>query len=310
MGAPFIHSGRSSNWFMRQALWAMIPGIALLTIFFGRDILFNLLIASISAILFELIILRLRKLPLLINLQDSSALVTAWLLAVSVPATLSPWLLILGVFFAIVIAKHLYGGLGHNLFNPAMVGFVVLLISFPLSMSQWPLASYPMFFNIDAISEATPLDSWHTKHLLRVNYAWLLINLGWLIGGLYLVIRKLAAWQTILGFLLSLIVLTQFQQGLHFDINAFLMQLFSGGTMLAAFFIVTDPVTSSTTPWGRFIFGAGTGLLTFLIRLKGGYPDGIAFSVLLMNCTVPLLDKYTKPRLFGRKVKDHYVSKE
>jgi electron transport complex protein RnfD len=302
MAGPFIHSGRNTNWYMRQALWAMIPGISLLTIFFGRDILFNILIASISAVLFELLILKIERRPLLATLQDSSVLVTAWLIAVSVPATLSPLLLILGVFFAVVIAKHLYGGLGHNIFNPAMVAYVVLLVSFPLAMSQWPHATPPAFFpfSIDATSQATPLDLWHTQDIIHWQPIWVLINLSWALGGFYLLIRRLIAWQTVVGFILSLIILTQIDIGLSINPQAILLQLFSGGTMLAAFFIVTDPVTSATTPWGRFIFGMGAAIFTFVIRAKAGYPDGLAFSILLMNCMVPFLDYFTKPRVFGR----------
>lgn len=302
MGKPFTHSGSRTNWHMQQVLWAMIPGIILLTIFFGRESLLNLFIASMSALCFEALILALRGRPIGRSLCDGSALITAWLIAVSVPATLSPIYLIVGVFFAIVVGKQLYGGLGHNLFNPAMIAYVVLLISFPLSMSQWPEPNLSWLAHAtpDAISQATPLDRWHSqKSLVTWNLAWVMINVGWMFGGLYLLIRGLIAWQTVLGFLLILGVATALSFGFSINWDMILLQFFSGGTMLAAFFIITDPVTSATTPLGRLIFGAGVALFTFLIRLKGGYPDGIAFSVLLMNCTVPLLDQFTTPRVFG-----------
>jgi len=303
MTAPYIHSGRTVSWYMQQALWAMMPGLLILFLFFGKDILINLAIASISAIAFEALILKIRNLPIIETLKDSSVLVTAWLIAASVPVSLSPLLLILSLFFAVVIAKQLYGGLGHNIFNPAMVAYVVLLISFPLAMSQWPQPALPAFLNysIDATSRATPLDMWHTQQVITWQSPWLIINLAWMAGGLYLLVRKLIPWQSVCAFLLGLIILTQITLGIQWNPYALLFQLFSGGTMLAAFFIVTDPVTSATTPLGRFIFGLGVSIFTFCIRKAGGFPDGIAFSVLLMNCAVPLLDRYTMPRVFGHK---------
>lgn len=295
MATPHLHSGRTVNWYMRQVLLAMLPGLITLSFYFGLSVFVNLVIASIAALCFEACILTLREQNIFSALKDCSAVITAWLIVASLPPTLSPLLILLGVFFAIVIGKQLYGGLGHTIFNPAMVGYVVILISFPWAVSQWP--SF-----VDATTQATPLDLWHTQTRITWKLPWIFINITWLLGGLYLTIRKISAWQTTLGFLSGILFLTQANLGFEWSPEVLLFQLFSGGTMLAGFFVVTDPVTSPAASWGRFFFGLGIGLLTFCVRRWGGYPDGIAFSVLIMNCAVPLLDHYTIPRAFGQKL--------
>lgn len=250
----------------------------------------------------------------------------------------------LGTLFAIVIAKQLYGGLGQNPFNPAMVGYVVLLISFPVQMTSWlpplPLQGTSVGFydslltiftgythsgaNIhqlqvgyDGISQATPLDTFKTSlrsqpadQILQqpifggvlAGLGWQWVNLGFLVGGLLLLWRKAIHWHIPVSFLLALggcaavswMIAPQ-------SFASPMLHLFSGATMLGAFFIATDPVSASTTPRGRLIFGALIGILVWLIRVYGGYPDGVAFAVLLANITVPLIDHYTQPRVYGHK---------
>ncbi|MEJ2059237.1 MAG: electron transport complex subunit RsxD [Gammaproteobacteria bacterium] len=320
---------------MRQVLYALVPGTAALVWYFGWGTLINLGIAVAAAVGFEALMLVIRRRPVQPALSDYSAVVTAWLLAIAIPPLSPWWLTVLGVFFAIVVAKQLYGGLGYNPFNPAMVGYVVLLISFPREMTTWlPVQSLAAHhFDLlqtaqiiftgtplhglgwDAVSGATPLDQvktqlglGHTISEIRKNSlfgdfggkGWEWIANWYFLGGVWLLYKRIITWQIPTAMLLSLGLLA----GVFFlyDPDAFAspaFHIFSGGAMLGAFFIATDPVTASTTPRGQLIYGAGIGILTFVIRTWGGYPDAIAFAVLLMNMAAPTIDYYTQPRVFG-----------
>jgi electron transport complex protein RnfD len=267
--------------------------------------------------------------------MDWSAVVTAVLFAVSVPPTIPWWMTLLGMVFAIVLVKQLYGGLGYNPFNPAMAAYVFLLVSYPVEMTQWlapyvvadhslsPLQSaelillghLPQGLDWDAISSATPLDEMRTqldqdRMISEIRQSplwgdfggrgWEWVGNWFLVGGIYLLWRRIVAWQIPVAMLGSLTLLS----GLFwlFDPQAYPVpgfHLFSGGAMLGAFFIATDPVTASTTPRGQLIFGAAIGVLVFVIRSWGGYPDGVAFAVLLLNIAAPTIDYYTQPRVFG-----------
>lgn len=324
---------------MLKVLFALIPAIAVYQLYFGPAILVSISLASMTAILAEAIMLRLRGVPLKPFLSDGSALVTAWLLALSMPPLAPWWLIVLATAFAIVVAKHLYGGLGQNLFNPAMVGYAVMLISFPVQMTQWPavdvLAQAHLSFEqtlhyifngqlpggmtLDALTMATPLD--HVKTQLRLEHTLReisnaplfghfggkggeMVALAYLAGGAYLLQQRIITWHMPAAFLGALAGLALIMHG--FDADRYAAPWFhlaSGGAMLAAFFIVTDPVTGATTPKGKLIFAAGIGLLTYFIRTFGGYPDGIAFGVLIMNMCAPLIDAYTQPRVFGHQDK-------
>jgi electron transport complex protein RnfD len=267
--------------------------------------------------------------------MDGSALLTAWLLALSLPPLAPWWLVVVGTLFAIVIAKQLYGGLGYNPFNPAMVGYAVLLISFPVIMTHWPapieLAQAKLSFanqlqyifgmtsgmSLDAVSMATPLDYLKTQltlhhtvqeivsatqfGLLGAKGTELIVG-AYLLGGLYLLQQRLITWHLPIAFLVVLALMA----GVFFMVDPThfanpLFHLFTGASMLGAFFIITDPVSGPTTPKGKLIFAAGIAILTYLIRVYGGYPDGVAFSVLLMNMCVPLIDAWTQPRVFGHQ---------
>ncbi|MDW2743254.1 electron transport complex subunit RsxD [Atlantibacter subterraneus] len=343
--SPYTHNKRQTSRIMMQVSLALLPGIAVQWYYFGWGSLIQLLLAIVSALAAEGLVCKLRKQPLSGMLGDNSALLTGLLLGISIPPLAPWWMVILGTVFAIIIAKQLYGGLGHNPFNPAMIGYVVLLISFPVQMTSWlpPLnvaALQPdlldtlrMIFTghtasgdtlvqlklgIDGISQATPLDSFKTGlraggdavQLMNTPMlsgvlggpGWQWVNVAFLAGGLFLLAKNLIRWHIPVSFLISLLVCSLLGWLIAPEQFASpLVHLFSGATMLGAFFILTDPVTASTTNRGRLIFGALAGVLVWLIRSYGGYPDGVAFATLLANITVPLIDYYTRPRVYGHR---------
>jgi electron transport complex protein RnfD len=335
--APHVAPLSSVPLVMRRVLYALIPAVIAHVWFFGAGLLFNILVALLSALAAEAAMLRLRRRALAPTLWDGSAMVTAVLLAMALPPLLPWWIVAIGSVSAIVLAKHLYGGLGLNIFNPAMVGYVVLLVSFPLEMTLWLpprmgdidythlsviqaglfslTGQLPAGVGLDGVTRATPLDlvkeglaSMQTLGEIRAgplfgdfgSRGWEWINGFLALAGLYLLYRGVIRWQIPVSVLASIflaaMVLYAYDPG-RFPSPGF--HLFSGATMLGAFFIATDPVSAATTDRGRLIYGAGIGLLTYTIRTWGGYPDGIAFAVLLMNGCVPLIDRYTRPRPFG-----------
>jgi len=331
--SPHIKPENSVNVMMRQVLLALIPGALAMIWYFGWGILLNLIIASLTAVAAEALVLKLRKRPVLLTLCDLSALLTGVLLALALPPLAPWWLAFVGTAFAIIIAKHLYGGLGYNPFNPAMVGYVVLLISFPQQMTVWippsTIAELPSFldnlmlfvglvpehFSFDAITMATPLDTMKTKLGLDLTTGEILEGklfgtfggVGWewianwyFLGGIWLIYKGVISWRIPAGLLIGLVFISLLFFITGPDSHAYpFFHLFGGAVMLGAFFIATDPVTAATTPRGRFIYGFLIGILIFVIRSFGGYPDAVAFAVLIMNLTVPLIDYYTQPRVFG-----------
>lgn len=335
IGPPFLSSHNRVSKEMLQVLLALIPAIIAMVHFFGPAVLVNVTLALVVALLSEAIMLKLRGRPLKPFLTDGSAAVTAVLLAMAIPPLSPWWLTTVGVVFAIVFAKHLYGGLGYNPFNPAMVGYVLLLLSFPLEMTTWlpvrALSEHPVDLSaalqlifagqthaglaVDSFSGATPLDVMKTQIGLEVlpeyivnqpifgmlgGLGWEWINLWFLAGGLFLIYRRVITWHVPAAMLGTLFLASSVTYLFAPEVTGSpLFHLFSGGTMIGAFFIATDPVSCSTTLRGRLLFGAGVGLLTYIIRTWGGYPDGIAFAVLLMNMLVPLIDYYTKPQAYG-----------
>ena len=326
--SPHATGNQRTQRVMLQVLLATVPAVLVLTWLFGIGTLVNLLWASLVALGCEAAILAIRKRPITFYLKDGSALVTAVLLALALPPYAPWWLTLIAVGFAIIFGKQLYGGLGQNPFNPAMLGYVVVLISFPLPMTTWPaphsvgmlagiehiwgLASLP-----DGWSQATALDSLKLNKSLTVDELWAQnpafgrfggqgvewVNLAFLLGGLYLLKQKLISWHAPVGMLAALAVMSLlFWNGSGSDSNGSpLFHLLSGATMLGAFFIVTDPVSGATSQLGRIIFGAGVGVLVYIIRTWGGYPDGMAFAVLLMNLTAPTIDYYSRPRTYGHR---------
>lgn len=343
--SPHTHNPNTTHRVMRDVLLATLPGIIALTVFFGLGTLSNLVIACVTALLLEAAVMKMRKRPVLFYLKDLSALVTAVLLAIALPPASPWWLIVVGVFSAIVIAKHLYGGLGYNPFNPAMVGYIVLLISYPQYMTLWAspaelsggatainglLSDHKTLFDIgtviqtamglsplDGMTAATPLDVFKQAVDLTANeiytqnpvfsqayfagmgYEW--VNLAFLVGGLALLFRKVFTWHAPIAMLVTLTVLSAifYDGGSSTSGGSVVLHLFSGATMFGAFFIVTDPVSSATSNKGRLIYGAAIGVLIYVIRVWGNYPDAIAFAVLLMNFAAPFIDYYTLPRTYG-----------
>jgi electron transport complex protein RnfD len=322
---------------MLKVCCALIPGIVAYVWFFGWGVLFNIIIGVATAVGTEVIMLKLRHRPVRPFITDGSALVTGLLLAVAIPPLSPWWLIVVGTMFAMIFGKHLFGGLGYNPFNPAMLGYAVLLIAFPLEMTHWSLPhmlnSYPLGavesltflltgnlpagVTLDSVTSATVLDTIKTQQSLNFTLGeitsagifgslggkgWEWINLGYLIGGLWLLYVRVISWQipvAVLGGLFFIALLFNI-----IDPDTYPSAIFhcaSGAAILGAFFIATDPVSASTTNTGRLIYGAGIGVLTYIIRTWGGYPDGIAFAVLLMNMMTPTIDYYTRPRVFGQE---------
>ncbi|MGI3051161.1 electron transport complex subunit RsxD [Vibrio alginolyticus] len=340
--SPHTHSRRNTPDLMKWVALCALPGLVAQTYFFGWGTLIQLIFAIAVAVSLEALVMICRKRSPMRALRDNSAIVTAWLLAVAIPPWSPWWIMVIGLIFAIVIAKHLYGGLGQNLFNPAMVAYVVLLISFPVQMTSWsaPTSLIPGHVNfadtlsliftgydydglslqqvrsgVDGVTMATPLDAFKTGILTGATpsevmsqpifdglggIGWQWVNLAYLLGGIVMIKKRIIQWYIPAGFLASLtlfsLVFTLLTPG---ETASPILHLLSGATMLGAFFIATDPVSASTTVKGRLIFGALIGALVFIIRSWGGFPDGVAFAVLLANMCVPLIDYYTKPRTYG-----------
>ena len=333
--SPYLRKAASVQSVMLRVLFALLPGLAAYVWFFGVAIVVQIMLASITALAAEALVLYLRGKPLALFLTDGSALVTAWLIALSFPPLAPWWLVVLATLIAIIVAKHLYGGLGQNPFNPAMVAFALMIVAYPQFMSRWPgveaigfATQWNIIFGLqanqalDALTMATPLDALrtalHGANATTVTVAsalahnpaiglvagrgWEWIAAGYLAGGLWLMQQRIITWHLPTAFLATLFLLAGVASAIN--PNEFagpLFHLFGGGAMLAAFFIVTDPVSAATTPYGKLIFAAGVALLTWVIRSFGAYPDGIAFAVLLMNMCVPLIDMATQPRVFGHK---------
>jgi Na+-translocating ferredoxin:NAD+ oxidoreductase subunit D len=337
--APHIRPATSVTRVMGEVLLALVPAVVAWSWYFGPGIVYNIAVAAVVALACEAAVLALRGRPAGPSLMDLSALVTAVLLAFCLPPLTPWWITATGAAFAIVFAKQLYGGLGYNPFNPAMAGYVVLLISFPEQMTRWlpPLGDslglasaaldpwqtlrftftglLPDGISWDAISGATPLDDLRTQLTMARTVeevragplyglfgarGWEWIALWITLGGLYLLWRRIIRWQIPCAVLLGVgVPATLFWL---VDPSAYpppAFHLVSGATMLCAFFIATDPVSAATSRSGRLVYGFGIGLLIFVIRSWGGFPDGVAFAVLLMNMAVPAIDHFTHPRTYG-----------
>ncbi|MBU6961118.1 RnfABCDGE type electron transport complex subunit D [Pseudomonas sp. CVAP len=307
---------------MKRVLLATVPGMLVLFWLSGWGVLINLLLACGSALAVEALVLRLRKYPLKPAISDGSALVSATLLALALPPYCPWWLTVSAAAFAMFFGKHLYGGVGKNPFNPAMLGFALVLVCFPRQMTHWPtshgmnlLAGLQQIFGFnfsgieqpDAWVTATALDSLRINKSLTMDelfagnpafghvggkgVEW--VNLAFLAGGAFLLQQRVFSWHAPVGMLGSLFVISLLcWNGSGSDSHGSpLFHLLTGASMLGAFFIVTEPVSGAKSPKARLMFGAGVGLLTYLIRTWGGYPDGVAFAVLLMNLCVPALER-------------------
>jgi electron transport complex protein RnfD len=322
---------------MRLVIYALLPAIALHVVFFGPGLVVQICLALITALACEALALRLRRKSLRQYLFDGSAALTALLLALCLPPLAPWWLIVSGTAFAILLAKHAFGGLGMNPFNPAMVGYAVLLVSFPAQLLQWlppavaqlervDISFYdtvttiltgrlPPHLTWDAITSPTPLDALRTNLKMGMTMSeaqaspifgglggrgWEWINLATLAGGVLLLSMRIIRWQIPVAMLGSLAICAAIMYAIDPGTYAGpAFHLTTGASMLGAFFIATDPVSAATSDRGRLVYAAGIGFFTYVIRTWGGYPDGVAFAVLLMNLAVPLIDRYTIPRIYG-----------
>lgn len=308
---------------MKLVLLATLPGILAAFWLYGWGVLINLVLATAAALAVEAAVVQWRRRPLQPTLRDGSALVSATLLALALPPYCPWWLTLSAAAFAMVFGKHLYGGVGSNPFNPAMLGFALVLVTFPQPMTHWP-SSHGMdlpsglqqVFGVgqapDAWVQATALDSLRINKSLTMDelfagnpafghfggrgVEWM--SLAFLAGGLFLLQRRVISWHAPVGMLASLFIISLLcWNGSGSDSHGSpLFHLLSGATILGAFFIITEPVSGARNPGARLLFGAGVGLLTYLIRTWGGYPDGIAFAVLFMNLCVPALERFVAAR--------------
>jgi electron transport complex protein RnfD len=319
-GSPHIHGGLSVRKLMWGVIIAMLPALLASYYFFGLSAVLVSLTAVLSAMLFEYLITKfiLKQEP---DLMDGSAIITGLLLSFNVPGNLPLWIVIIGSFVAIGIAKMSFGGLGKNPFNPALVGRVFLLISFPMQMTSWPVVTDKVFpMGLDAVTGPTPLgilkeglkngEAMSSLMAQMPSYKDMFLGamggsmgevsaLLLLLGGIYLLVRKIITWEIPLSFIGAVVIFS----GILWLIDPTryvnpLFHLLTGGIMLGVFFMATDMVTSPMTRKGQLIFGAGVGLLTIIIREWGAYPEGVSFAILLMNATVPLLNKL-KPKRFA-----------
>lgn len=336
ISSPHTHSVSSVEVIMRQVMIALVPGILLSMIYFGVGVLVQCVIAIIFALLAEAFVLKCCKQKIIPSLKNGTAIVTALLFALTISPYTPWWVNLCGIAFAIIVAKHLFGGLGNNPFNPAMAGYVFVLLCFPVKMAYWPDLSgfneqeltfwqnISVIFSglstgqeLDAISGATPLTNMKVELGLMTMVSeikmnslygglggkgWEWIGVAYLAGGIFLLINKVIRWQIPVTVLATIFIVSLLFNFIDSDVYpSALFQLFTGGTMLCAFFIATDPASSSTTAKGKIIYAIGIGLLIYTIRTWGSYPDGIAFAILIMNALVPLIDYYTRPKVLGEK---------
>ena len=335
--APYVTPSTDVQSVMLNVLLALVPAALAYVWYFGFGFVFNLVIATVFCGLGEAAMLRFRGRAPEDGLLDLSALVTAALLTFALPALTPWWVTATASLFAVVVAKHLYGGLGFNVFNPAMAGYAVVLVAFPIHMNLWTAprmgdldyhymtvmetlqytftGALPSYLGFDAVSRPTPLDmvttglnNMRTFDELRAfstmgdfgGRGWEWIGNFIAIGGAWLLLRKVIRWQIPFGVLMGLLIpsgLFYFlEPGIHPSPG---FHLFSGGAILCAFFIATDPVTAATSDKGRLVYGFGIGILIYVIRRWGSYADGVAFAVLLMNLAVPAIDYVTRPRIVG-----------
>ena len=315
-GTPSLRVARSVQATMGLVLLALLPGTAAMAVFFGPGVLGQIALAVALALLLEAAMLRLRGVPLRPAITDLSTPLAAVLFALCLPPTAPWWMNAVGITAAIVVGKHLYGGLGHNPFNPAMVGVAVVVLAFPADYARWIAPG-----QWDTLAQATPLDllrqqaqQGYALSEIRANpvfgdfggAGWEWVANFWALGGLFLLWKRVIPWQTPAAVLGTTVLLSLpfwlYDADTH---PSPLNHVFSGALVFAAFFIATDPVSGCTTPRGRLIFGAGVAVLTLAIRRWGGFPDGVAFAVLLMNAAAPLIDRLARPRWLGERGAAH-----
>lgn len=296
---------------MAWVLLALVPGLAGMTFYFGLGILWNLFWLSALCVVIEVLVVALRsgslapallRAPLQNNLGDGTTLLAAWLIAICLPPYVSIQILAVAAMASIGLAKHAYGGLGSNIFNPAMVGYAVILLSFPQTLAAWPALGGAENSTADALSGATYLSEFRYRDAMTVD-EFLLYNPQvmpqqiiaglFLLGGLGLIYLRIISWRIPLALLITVGLLASltYDQGSTQSMGSAWFHWTTGGTMAAAFFVATDPVTHPSRPSHQVIFAISIGILLFVIRTQGNLPDGIAFAVLLANCATPLFNR-------------------
>lgn len=322
--APLLRQGMTTPKAMRDVLYALAPATLASFWFFGLSAILILGACIAGAVLAEWLFSA--REPRGESLRDASGIVTGLLLGLTLPPGLPLWMAFLGGFIGIALGKVIWGGIGHNLFNPALLGRAFLLATFPIAMTTWvPVGSDGGFFTVyasnlalpfmqapaDGVTAATPLGllkfEQEVTPLANLMFGKISGSLGetsgllLLLGGIYLWLKRDLDWRIPVSILLTVIIFSA-ALGL-FDAERFptpLFSVFSGGLLLGAIYMATDPVTSPITPKGAWIFGIGVGILVMLIRVFGGLPEGVMYAILLMNAATPLIDRYTQPRVFGR----------
>lgn len=301
-GTPHVRSKESIQSIMRDVIIALVPATAAGIYYFGLRALILIVAAIISAVFFEWLYEKITKKPVTIN--DLSAVVTGLLLAMNLPASAPVWVAIVGSAFAIIFAKQLFGGLGQNFINPALAGRAFLLASYPTEMTTWVV---PNGLAADAATYATPLAQLKNG-ALDASLKQLVIGqvggtigetcaIALIIGGIYLLYKHVISWKIPVIYIATVFILFAVigRHGMRMP----LQEIFAGGVMLGGIFMATDYASSPVTPKGQVIFAVGAGLLTYLIRTFGGYPEGVSYSILIMNCCVPLIERFTEPTIFG-----------
>ena len=313
--SPHIHGGDSISKNMYGVLIALIPAFLVSLYYFGLGALIVTLVSVVSCVLFEYLIQKfiMKKEP---TICDGSAILTGVLLAFNVPSNLPVWIIVLGALFAIGVAKMSYGGLGNNVFNPALAGRAFLLISFPAQMTTWPLvdatSAFPLTYT-DAETGATVLSLLNEGVKELPSYTSLLIGnhggslgevsaIALLLGFAYMLWKKIITWHIPVTIIVTVFAFTGIMHWANPEAYASpFIHILSGGLMLGAIFMATDYVTSPMTKKGMVIYAVGIGLLTSIIRLFGSYPEGMSFAILIMNSLTPLINAYVKPKHFGEK---------
>ena len=287
---------------MRDVIIALVPATAAGIYYFGLRALILIVAAIISAVFFEWLYEKITRKPVTIN--DLSAVVTGLLLAMNLPASAPVWVAIVGSAFAIIFAKQLFGGLGQNFINPALAGRAFLLASYPTEMTTWVV---PNGLAADAATYATPLAQLKNG-TLDASLGQLVLGqvggtigetcaIALIIGGIYLLYKHVISWKIPVIYIATVFILFAVigRHGMRMPVQ----EIFAGGVMLGGIFMATDYASSPVTPKGQVIFAVGAGLLTYLIRTFGGYPEGVSYSILIMNCCVPLIERFTEPTIFG-----------
>ncbi len=319
-GSPHLHGDQSVKKIMWGVVIAMLPAFFVSVWYFGIPALLTILVAIVTCLVAEYLMKR-YILHEDASLSDGSAVITGMLLAFNVPSSLPWWQTMLGAIFAIGVAKIAFGGLGKNLFNPALVGRVFLLVSFPVNMTNWPVPTPNHWVLVDAVSGPTALGSlkeslakgemidkisatlpsYQNMFMGQIGGSLGEVSaIAILLGGIYLLYRRIITWHIPVSYLLTVFAFTGIMylvDPTHYIDPVF--HILAGGLMLGAFFMATDMVTSPMTYKGMLVFGFGCGVLTVLIRLWGVYPEGVSFAILIMNATVPLINKGFKPKKFG-----------